>query len=418
MKFLSMTKSGGLLGPFAIALGFIMDAIFNALDVVGMPNIGMTIIVFTIVVNLLMLPLTIKQQKSMKLNQVITPEIQAINNKYKGKNDQESMMKMNSETRAVYEKYGTSPTGGCLPLLIQMPILFALYRVIYNVPAYVGKIKDVYTGLITALQTAYPDYAAVEGLAALAKTNNIKGDLSLTNKMVDLMYTFDSSEWGKFTEIFPDITNQIAESREVIDQMNSFLTLNLAQSPNFTSISILIPILAGLTQWLSSKITMASTEKKNDKNQQEDPTANTMKTMNTIMPIMSVAICFSLPAGVGLYWVASSVVRTVMQLIINKSMDKMDIDELVAVNLAKANKKREKQGLPPVQPSKNVTASIKEIKAAEAVTEAELEAREKARIEKMNRSTEYYKSGQAKPGSLAAKAGMVQQYNEKNSNKK
>ena len=85
-----------------------------------------------------MLPLTIKQQKSSKLMAVMQPEIQAIQKKYKGKeNDQKAMMMMQTETKAVYEKYGTSMTGGCLPLLIQMPIIFALYRVIYNIPAYV-----------------------------------------------------------------------------------------------------------------------------------------------------------------------------------------------------------------------------------------------------------------------------------------
>ena len=86
---------------------------------------------------MLMLPMQIKQQKFSKLNSVMTPEIQKIQKKYQGKKDQQSQLAQQEEIKAVYDKYGTSPTGSCLQLLIQMPILFALYRVIMNVPAYV-----------------------------------------------------------------------------------------------------------------------------------------------------------------------------------------------------------------------------------------------------------------------------------------
>lgn len=105
-------------------------------------NIGLCIILFTILIYVLMLPMTIKQQKFSKLSAQMNPELQKIQKKYKGKQDQVSMMKMNEETREVYAKYGVSPTGSCLPLLIQFPILFALYRVIWNVPAYVAGVKE------------------------------------------------------------------------------------------------------------------------------------------------------------------------------------------------------------------------------------------------------------------------------------
>ena len=132
-----------IIGPVAKLLGFIMNAIFELLNLIKIPNIGLTIILFTIVVYLLLMPLTIKQQKFSKLSAKMSPELQAIQNKYKDKrNDQAAMMAMNEEKKAVYAKYGVSPSGSCLQLLIQMPILFALYRVIYAIPAYVGKVKD------------------------------------------------------------------------------------------------------------------------------------------------------------------------------------------------------------------------------------------------------------------------------------
>ena len=132
-------------------LGKIMEGIYNILDLIHLPNIGVVIILFTIVMYTLMLPLTIKQQKFSKLSARMNPEIQAIRDKYKNKKDNASMMAMNQETQAVYAKYGVNPAGSCLQLLIQMPVLFALYRVIYSIPAYVGKIKNIFVILIASV---------------------------------------------------------------------------------------------------------------------------------------------------------------------------------------------------------------------------------------------------------------------------
>ena len=121
MDVVLLTKSSTpIIGWFAEILGFIMNLIFD----MGITNIGVAIIIFTLVINIIMIPLTINQQKSQKLQAVIQPEIKAIQDKYKGKTDNESAMKMNAETRAVYSKYGTSMAGGCLPLLISYRCLY------------------------------------------------------------------------------------------------------------------------------------------------------------------------------------------------------------------------------------------------------------------------------------------------------
>ena len=146
-----LTQQSGFLKPIAIILGYLMDGIFVLLDKMGIPNIGLSIILFTIVIYGCMTPLTIKQQKFSKLSAKMNPELQEIQKKYKNKKDNESMMAMNEETRAVYDKYGVSPTGSCLQLLIQMPILFALYRVINAMPAYVKQIKEAYFPLVDKL---------------------------------------------------------------------------------------------------------------------------------------------------------------------------------------------------------------------------------------------------------------------------
>ena len=152
MTGIVLTQYGGkILGPIAKILGYLMEGIFYILDLIGIPNIGLSIILFTIVIYLLLMPLTIKQQKFSKLSAKMNPELQAIQAKYKNKKDNDSMMAMNEETKEVYAKYGVSPSGSCVQLLIQMPILFALYRVIYAMPAYVGKIKEAFFPLVDNL---------------------------------------------------------------------------------------------------------------------------------------------------------------------------------------------------------------------------------------------------------------------------
>ena len=132
MEVIFATQSSmPILGQIAYVLGWVMDGIFRALDsLFNIQNIGLCIIIFTLLIYLLMTPLQIKQQKFSKLSAVMQPEIQAIQNKYKNKRDQVSMQKMQEETSMVYQKYGVSPTGSCVQLLITLPILMSLWQVI------------------------------------------------------------------------------------------------------------------------------------------------------------------------------------------------------------------------------------------------------------------------------------------------
>ena len=175
--------------------------------------------------------------------------------------------------------------------------------------------------------------------------------------------------------------------------------------------ALLVPVLAGVTQWLNTKlIPQADTG-----NQNSGTMGNTMKTMNTVMPIMSAVFCFTLPVGMGLYWIAGAVIRSVQQVIVNKHMDKVDVDELVKKNLDKVNKKRAKQGLPPQKITNQAKTNVKNIQNPQNSQKKQITAEERAKT--IEKSTEYYKSGSAKPGSIASKARMVEQFNEKNKKK-
>lgn len=427
MDVLVLTKAGGILGPVAQILGWIMEALFRFTSTFGVMNIGLCIILFTLVTKLLMLPLTLKQQKSSKLMNVMQPELQAIQKKYKGKTDNDSMMRMNVETKAVYEKYGTSMTGGCLPLLIQLPIMFALYRVMYNIPAYVSSVRNYFDMIIAKLPSGF---ASSQVFTGLAETHNLaSADYTNMDKVVDLLYKLTDRQWGELAAEFPDIAgvvNSMGENViEAINNMQQFLGLNIAYTPfnvlrefigggsevtfAMALIALMIPVLSGLTQWYSTKLMSSTQPQMSD---EENPSAAMMKSMNIYMPLMSVFFCFTFPLGIGLYWVASSMLQVVQQIGVNAYLKKVDIDELIRQNVEKANKKRERKGLPPEKVDMNASKTLKAMEEAEKKAEAARAAKIEKSREIAKESTAYYNQD-AKPGSLAAKANMVQKYNER-----
>ncbi|MBR5316596.1 MAG: YidC/Oxa1 family membrane protein insertase [Lachnospiraceae bacterium] len=409
-----------IIGDVARILGWIMDVLFRFVNnVLGIQNIGLCIILFTIIIYLLMMPLTIKQQKFSKLSAKMNPEIQAVQKKYAGKRDNDSMMAMNEETKAIYAKYGVSPTGSCVQLLIQMPILFALYRVIMNVPAYVSSVKEVFVELATKILAAPGGSEFMQELSSNGALYIEGKDFTQLNTIIDVLYKLQDSgkaTWQMLIDQFPEMETLILNTQSQINEMNNF-GINIANSPWNTMKSafaagafmmvvaaMLIPFLAGFTQWLNVKL-MPQAAVNDDPNNSMNAT---MKSMNTMMPLMSVWFCFTLPAGMGLYWVAGAVVRSVQQWGINKYMDKLDLDEVIRKNIEKNNRIREKKGLPPQKITDIAKTNVRTIENSPKKKGMSEEERKAA----MEASTDYYKNAD-KPGSLASKAAMVAKYNEK-----
>lgn len=437
MSGLILTQSETfILGPIAKLLGFIMEGIFFVLDLIGIPNIGLSIILFTIVIYLLMMPLTIKQQKFSKLQSKMSPELQAIQAKYKNKKDEASMMAMNQETQAVYAKYGVSPTGSCVQLLIQMPILLALYKVIYAIPAYVSKVKEAFLPLVDKLiaQEGSAEFLQTFKNAAMyskqfTNENFTSGVTTyVQNTYIDVLNKASTTEFLSISEKFPSLATDVDNTLSLLDRYNNFLGLNMANSPSFMVkeafesgaylmivAALLIPILSAVTQWINTKL-MPQANSGSSGNEQADQMAASMKTMNTVMPIMSAFFCYTLPAGMGLYWIAGSVVRSIQQVIINKHIDKMDLDEVIKKNVEKREKKLKKYGIDSEKMNQYANMNTRNISAkANAVnTSSKAGMTQEEKDEAMKKATDYYNSGNAKPGSIAAKANMVRQYNEKN----
>lgn len=406
--------TGAILGPVAKLLGWVMNAIFNMMDsLFGIQNIGLCIILFTIVIYMCMFPLTYKQQKFSKMSAKMSPELNALRKKYEGKQDQASLMAMQDEQKAIYEKYGVSPSGSCIQLLIQMPVLFALYRVIYNVPAYITGVKNVFLPLVNKILTME---GSVEYMTELGTSLGVskKLDFSQANTIVDVLNKFQSKNWVELADKFPELSDMIFKTQSEIDHMNTFLGINIANSPatllKTGSIlliigAIAIPVLAALTQWLNVKLMPQAAATENA----DDPMSQSMKQMNLMMPIMSAVFCFTLPSGMGLYWIMSALVRSVQQVFLNRHFDKMDLDAIIKSNLEKVNEKRAKQGLPPQR------INEKAIRAAQAkpVDEAKAAAKKVQTQENIKKATAYYNEN-AKPGSIASKANMVKKFDEKN----
>ncbi len=374
MDLLFLTKTGGILKPFAIVLGWIINYIYVVLEKIGIPNIGLAIILFTLIVNIILLPMTIKQQKYTKLSAIMNPEIQKIQAKYKDKKDEVSVRRMQAETQAVYQKYGTSATGGCLYMIIQMPILFALYRVIYNIPAYVDSVYELYETIAAPIfEGGAANLDIINTMMTSMEIKNVKALTQETfniNGIIDVLYSVKTTGWSTVVSTF-NLTG-VQESIDKILSINSFVGgLNISDPPmaNGWWPGILIPILSGATQWLSIKITSVQngTDKNKNKNAADDnPMNGSMKMMNTLMPLMSVFICFSIQTGLGIYWIASAVFRTVISVIINKFLDKQGIDKIIEKNKAKAKKKAEKRGDKPSKFEEYAKMSAKNIEAAEA----------------------------------------------------
>lgn len=396
-------------------LGKLMNGIYNIMDgMFGIQNIGVCIIIFTVVIYTLMIPLTIKQQKWSRMSSVMNPEIQKVSKKYAGKKDQASMLKQQEEMSAIYEKYGTSPTGGCLPMLVQMPILFALYPVIQNIPKYVDGVKEVYMPVVEQIMATSEFQKIMETIGSESPVlmNPKSYDYTQAETLVNVLYKFQDSTWQALVDKIPSLESVVDTTMQTVRHLNSFIGINIGETPmtmlmtslrNFTIggviLAVIIPIMAGLTQFISVKL------QPQPEMDQENAMANSMKTMTYTMPLMSVFIGFTLPAGLGLYWAISAIVRCVQQLAINKYLSTKSTEDLIKENQKKAAKKREKKGTSAKEINQMATKSTKSVERKSNITEEERQKRlEKAASMKQN----------AKPGSLTDIANMVSRYNNSN----
>lgn len=400
-------------------LGWLMNGIYIVLDKIGTPNIGMCIIIFTIILYVALTPIQVKQQKSSKVMSMIQPELTKLQEKYKGKTDQASQQKMNEEMMGLYSQYGVSPTGSCLPLLIQMVILFALYQVILYIPGYVSGVKNIFSGLAANIAgtSGYSDT-----LTQFISDNKIRlsgsGDMT-QNRVIDLLYMLKPTQWASLKGLFPALSDQITSTAAQAERINSFIGINITETPwdairgGFSGlvsgkgiynlllliVGIGIPVLAWFTQWINVKLMPQQSTGSNDQ------TSRSMSAMNNIMPLFSAFICFTLNMGIGIYWIVGAVVRGVQQIIINRSM-KIDPEAMKKQADEKRQKKEQKQKNYVDNVTQGARTNVKKIRSSASETGY------------VDSSSFYKRAGEVNPDSLTAKANMVLAFDEKKETEK
>ena len=405
-----------IIGWVTQLMGWVMEGVYFLLDTIGIPNIGLAIIFYTIIIYMCLLPITIKQQKQTRMMSYMQPEISKIQNKYKGRRDQESMYRMQEETNEVYAKYGTSPYGTCLPLILQLVFLMALYQVIYHIPGYISRVASIFSGLATKI-ISIPGGAAAFCNFAMDNRLAISGVGSVLTKtnVIDGLSLMTQSQWSSFAQIpeFSSISHSITEVAAKSDQINYFVGLNITESPmgtiqsGFSSgawwlviLAILVPVLAWFTQWINYKL---MPQNMND----ASGTGASMKAMNNFMPLFSAFLCLTLSFGIGIYWIASAVVRGVQTVVINRKMMNVDIEALIKKNQEKAAKKAKKKKDQVSQSRVNEQAhtNVRRIKNAKGKYTNDTSV-----------EYDYYeKTKDAPENSIFSKANMVRKFDEKNS---
>ena len=399
-------SNGRFLGPIAKGLGYLMNLIYIfQSEVLHINNVALTIVLFTIFVYICLYPLTYRQQKFSVLSQKMNPEIKAIQKKYKGKTDQNSRMAMQEETQSVYDKYGVSPVGSCIQAAIQMPILFALYRVFFNIPGYIFSIKGIFSNLVDGIVKTdnYPhildNLYKINKISGLKVNFTGKGNLVEKNYIIDFLYKLSDKGWenlssNKFfpdlsstiektrqnlhsvnylfginisdtpwnlmkisiknlssNKFFPDLSSTIEKTRQNLHSVNYLFGINISDTPwnlmkisikNHAFLMVLLVFLLPIFSYLSQVWNMRVSQVTNAANA-DDPMMKQMKMMNVLMPFMSFIFAFSVPVGLVIYWIMGAVVRTLQMYYLNNKFKNIDLDAIIEKNKEKAAKKKEKK---------------------------------------------------------------------------
>lgn len=417
-------SNGRFLGPIAKGLGYLMNLIYIfQSEVLHINNVALTIVLFTIFVYICLYPLTYRQQKFSVLSQKMNPEIKAIQKKYKGKTDQNSRMAMQEETQSVYDKYGVSPVGSCIQAAIQMPILFALYRVFFNIPGYIFSIKGIFSNLVDGIVKTdnYPhildNLYKINKISGLKVNFTGKGNLVEKNYIIDFLYKLSDKGWENLSsnKFFPDLSSTIEKTRQNLHSVNYLFGINISDTPwNLMKISIknhaflmvllvfLLPIFSYLSQVWNMRVSQVTNAANAD-----DPMMKQMKMMNVLMPFMSFIFAFSVPVGLVIYWIMGAVVRTLQMYYLNNKFKNIDLDAIIEKNKEKAAKKKEKRGIRRAQI----------YNAANLNTKKTMSSKANINNKDNSKNSFEYKETNFKKGSLVSKANIVNEFNHKNSKK-
>ncbi len=330
----SVREPGKIIGPVADLMGYIYNMLFDILySNTSAGSLGLAIIIFTLIVKLLLFPLMVKQQKSSFKMQQIQPELNKIRAKYEGKTDAMSQQRMAFEMQELQKKNGANMMGGCLPMLIQLPILYALFYLFQNAYVYVDAIGANYVDIANAIiniptslrmevfQPFAQEFVDMHKNIAIIKDGF---DMSQVNDVVMLVGNLKADDWNTILQNLGMDGVALAGLLETKNNIETFLTIPLVTKAGLSFPGVIIPIAAGLTTYLQTKIMNMMNPQSMDPN---NPAAAMTKTMLYTMPIMMGVFSITMPAGLGLYWTISNLFGIVQQVILTKYYKKKFAEE-------------------------------------------------------------------------------------------
>ena len=315
--------------------GAILSVIFDAVSLVTpVGALAIAIIIFTLVARVLLTPLQLSSQRTSRGMSKIQPELAKIQNKYKGRKDQESQMKQSQEMQALYKKYKINPFAGCLPLLIQFPLIMGLFNVLRTPAMYITKLGEEYNRIANVIIANVANYQdKLQGFqSTIEATTRMKFDLTDTSQLGQYLSHLTTGQWNSFISSTGDASTQklLNGALTAKHQYENFLGFNVVDTPSVLMSTkwwaILIPIVAGASTYIFTKLTMASNGQMQTAaaDGQANPGESMMKTMNIVMPIMTGAFAYTMPIGLALYWIAGNVIMLGQQKIVNKMLEKQD----------------------------------------------------------------------------------------------
>lgn len=315
--------------------GAILSVIFDGVSLITpLGALAIAIIIFTLVARILLTPLQLSSQRTSRGMSKIQPELAKIQNKYKGRKDQESQMKQSQEMQALYKKYKINPFAGCLPLLIQFPLIMGLFNVLRTPANYITKLGEEYSRIADIVVANVANYQdKLQGFqTAIEATTRTKFDLSNPGQLGQYLSHLTTGQWSSFINNSGDAATQelLTNALNLKHQYENFLGFNVVDSPSVLMSTqwwaILIPIIAGASTYIFTKLTMASNGQMQAAaaDGQANPAESMMKTMNIVMPIMTGAFAYTMPIGLALYWITGNIIMLVQQKVVNKMLEKQD----------------------------------------------------------------------------------------------
>ena len=314
---LAIRNPGVIVGPIAKVMGIFYNWLFNIIYGATQTNaLGITIIFFTLIVKIILTPLIVKQQKSTFAMQRLQPEMNKIKKKYENKKDAESQQRMAYEMQKLQKDNNISMFGGCLPLLIQLPILYALFYIFQQAYMYVDVVSQNYDSIANVV-LSMPTDLRMDVFADIASkhiSSKMTLDLSVADDIKALIGQITKAEWSTILTNASEYASSLQPRLTEKTGIEYFLGISVVENPGLNFPAIIVPIASAASTFLSSKIMMS----KNTASMDDNPAMQSMKMMNYIMPIMMGVMAISLPAGLGIYWTVSNIFQTAQTVLINK----------------------------------------------------------------------------------------------------